>query len=190
MKNTDTREVIMISIRLSTKNLQTDYYPFILEPEARHLFLKELASHFTARTDLLDIQQHLDEILLTLDGQQTESYTFALTLPRMISITLDTCNACGKKQQWFRSLSACIAMDAGLSRPICLSISNAIPPVVQWTGLHASRVSTLTREMSAGNFPSCLITHAFHKRLSVLMQTRYTTLYYIRHICCYCADSK
>lgn len=55
MKNTDTREVIMISIRLSTKNLQTDYYPFILEPEARHLFLKELASHFTARTDLLDI---------------------------------------------------------------------------------------------------------------------------------------
>ena len=46
MKNTDTREVIMISIRLSTKNLQTDYYPFILEPEARHLFLKELASHF------------------------------------------------------------------------------------------------------------------------------------------------
>ena len=49
MKNTDTREVIMISIRLSTKNLQTDYYPFILEPEARHLFLKELASHFAAR---------------------------------------------------------------------------------------------------------------------------------------------
>lgn len=96
MKNTDTREVIMISIRLSTKNLQTDYYPFILEPEARHLFLKELASHFTARTDLLDIQQHLDEILLTLDGRQTESYTFALTLPRLISITLDTCNACGK----------------------------------------------------------------------------------------------
>lgn len=115
MKNTDTREVIMISIRLSTKNLQTDYYPFILEPEARHLFLKELASHFTARTDLLDIQQHLDEILLTLDGRQTESYTFALTLPRLISITLDTCNACGKNQQWFRSLSACIAMDAGLS---------------------------------------------------------------------------
>lgn len=72
MKNTDTREVIMISIRLSTKNLQTDYYPFILEPEARHLFLKELASHFAARTDLLDIQQHLDEILLTLDGRQTE----------------------------------------------------------------------------------------------------------------------
>lgn len=80
MKNTDTREVIMISIRLSTKNLQTDYYPFILEPEARHLFLKELASHFAARTDLLDIQQHLDEILLTLDGHQTESYTFALTV--------------------------------------------------------------------------------------------------------------
>ena len=101
MKNTDTREVIMISIRLSDKNLQADYYPFILEPEARHLFLKELASHFAARTDLLDIQQHLDEILLTLDGQQTESYTFALTLPRLISITLDTCNACGKNQQWF-----------------------------------------------------------------------------------------
>lgn len=189
MKNTDTREVIMISIRLSTKNLQTDYYPFILEPEARHLFLKELASHFAARTDLLDIQQHLDEILLTLDGRQTESYTFALTLPRLISITLDTCNACGKKRHWFHNLSACIAMDAGLSRPICLSISEAIPPIVQWTGLHAGRVSTLTREMAAGNSPSCLITHAFYKRLSPPMQARYTTLYYIRHICCYGAES-
>ena len=105
MKNTDTREVIMISIRLSDKNLQADYYPFILEPEARHLFLKELASHFAARTDLLDIQQHLDEILLTLDGQQTESYTFALTLPRLISITLDTCNACGKISSGF---AACL----------------------------------------------------------------------------------
>lgn len=188
MKNTDTREVIMISIRLSTKNLQTDYYPFILEPEARHLFLKELASHFAARTDLLDIQQHLDEILLTLDGQQTESYTFALTLPRLISITLDTCNACGKNQQWFRSLSACIAMDAGLSRPIRLFISDTIPPIIQWTGLHADRVSTLTQEMAVGNSPSCLITHALYKRLSPSIQSKYATLYYIRHICCYCAE--
>lgn len=188
MKNTDTREVIMISIRLSDKNLQADYYPFILKPEARHLFLKELTSHFATRTDLLDIQQHLDEILLTLDGHQTESYTFALTLPRLISITLDTCNACGKNQQWFRSLSACIAMDAGLSRPIRLFISDTIPPIIQWTGLHADRVSTLTQEMAAGNSHSCLITHALYKRLSPSIQSKYATLYYIRHICCYCAE--
>ena len=189
MKNTDTREVIMISIRLSSKNLQADYYPFILEPEARHLFLKKLTSCLAARDDLLDIHQHLEEILLTLDGHQTESYTFSLTLPHLIASILDACKACGKKQHWFHSLSACIAMDAGLSRPICLSISNAIPPVVQWTGLHAGRVSTLTREMAAGNSPSCLITHAFYKRLSPPMQARYTTLYYIRHICCYGAES-
>ncbi len=188
MKNTDTHEVIMISIRLSSKNLQADYYPFILEPEARHLFLKKLASHFAARTDLLNIQQHLDEILLTLDGHQAESYTFALTLPRLISTTLDTCNACAKSQQWFHSLSACVAMDAGLSRPIRLFISDTIPPIIQWTGLHAGRVSTLTREMTASHSPSCLITHALYKRLSPSIQSRYTTLYYLHHICCYCAE--
>lgn len=178
----------MISIRLSSKNLQADYYPFILEPEARHLFLKKLASHFADRADLLDIQQHLDEILLTLDGHQAESYTFALTLPRLISTTLDTCNAFAKSQQWFRSLSACIAMDAGLSRPIRLFFSDTIPPIIQWTGLHADRVSTLTREMVACYSPSCLITHALYKRLSPSIQSRYTTLYYLHHICCYCAE--
>ena len=109
---------------------------------------------FNPKTDILDIQQHLGEILLTLDGHQRESYTFALTLPHLISITLDTCNAYGKSQQWFRSLSACIAMDAGLSRPIRLFLSDTIPPIIQWTGLHADRVSTLTQEMAAGNAPS------------------------------------
>lgn len=189
MKNTDTREVIMISIRLSSKNLQADYYPFLLEPEARHLFLKKLASCLAARDDLLDIHQHLEEILLTLDSHQVESFAFALTLPHLIARILDACNACGKKRHWFHNLSACIAMDAGLSRPICLSISEAIPPIVQWTGLHAGRVSTLTREMSTGNSPSCLITHALYKRLSPSIQSKYATLYYIRHICCYGAES-
>lgn len=188
MKNTDTREVIMISIRLSSKNLQADYYPFLLEPEARHLFLKKLASCLAARDDLLDIHQHLEEILLTLDSHQVESFAFALTLPHLIARILDACNACGKKRHWFHNLSACIAMDAGLSRPICLSISEAIPPIVQWTGLHAGRVSTLTREMAASHSPSCLITHALYKRLSPSIQSRYTTLYYLHHICCYCAE--
>lgn len=188
MKNTDAREVIIISIRLSSKNLQADYYPFILEPEARHLFLKKLTSCLAARDDLLDIHQHLEKILLTLDGHQTESYTFSLTLPHLIASILDACNACGKNQQWFRSLSACIAMDAGLSRPIRLFISDTIPPIIQWTGLHADRVSTLTQEMATGNSPSCLITHALYKRLSPSIQSKYATLYYIRHICCYCAE--
>lgn len=188
MKNTDTREVIMISIRLSSKNLQADYYPFLLEPEARHLFLKKLASCLAARDDLLDIHQHLEEILLTLDSHQVESFAFALTLPHLIARILDACNACGKKRHWFHNLSACIAMDAGLSRPIRLFISDTIPPIIQWTGLHADRVSTLTKEMTAGNSPSCLITHALYKRLSPSIQSKYATLYYIRHICCYCAE--
>lgn len=67
-------------------------------------------------------------------------------------------------------------------------ISDTIPPIIQWTGLHADRVSTLTQEMTAGNSPSCLITHALYKRLSPSIQSKYATLYYIRHICCYCAE--
>ena len=178
----------MISIRLSSKNLQADYYPFLLEPEARHLFLKKLASCLAARDDLLDIHQHLEEILLTLDSHQVESFAFALTLPHLIARILDACNACAKSQQWFHSLSACVAMDAGLSRPIRLFISDTIPPIIQWTGLHADRVSTLTQEMAASHSPSCLITHALYKRLSPSIQSRYTTLYYLHHICCYCAE--
>ena len=90
--------------------------------------------------------------------------------------------------QIHQRLSSCIAMDAGLSRPIRLFISDTIPPIIQWTGLHADRVSTLTQEMAAGNSPSCLITHALYKRLSPSIQSKYATLYYIRHICCYCAE--
>lgn len=90
--------------------------------------------------------------------------------------------------QIHQRLSSCIAMDAGLSRPIRLFISDTIPPIIQWTGLHADRVSTLTQEMTAGNSPSCLITHALYKRLSPSIQSKYATLYYIRHICCYCAE--
>ena len=90
--------------------------------------------------------------------------------------------------QIHQRLSACIAMDAGLSRPIRLFISDTIPPIIQWTGLHADRVSTLTQEMAAGNSPSCLITHALYKRLSPSIQSKYATLYYIHHICCYCAE--
>lgn len=90
--------------------------------------------------------------------------------------------------QIHQRLSACIAMDAGLFRPIRLFISDTIPPLIQWTGLHADRVSTLTQEMAADNSPSCLITHALYKRLSPSIQSKYATLYYIRHICCYCAE--
>lgn len=90
--------------------------------------------------------------------------------------------------QIHQRLSACIAMDTGLSLPIRLFFSDTIPPIIQWTGLHADRVSTLTQEMTAGNFPSCLITHALYKRLSPSIQSKYATLYYIRHICCYCAE--
>ncbi len=93
-----------------------------------------------------------------------------------------------RNPQIHQRLSACIAMDAGLFRPIRLFISDTIPPIIQWTGLHADRVSTLTQEMTAGNSPSCLITHALYKRLSPSIQSRYATLYYIRHICCYCAE--
>ena len=42
--------------------------------------------------------------------------------------------------------------------------------------------------VAAGNSPSCLITHALYKRLSPSIQSKYATLYYIRHICCYCAE--
>lgn len=93
-----------------------------------------------------------------------------------------------RNPQIHQRLSACIAMDAGLSRPIRLFISDTIPPIIQWTGLHADRVSTLTQEMTAGNSPSCLITHALYKRLSPSIQSKYATLYYIHHICCYCAE--
>lgn len=93
-----------------------------------------------------------------------------------------------RNPQIHQRLSACIAMDAGLSRLIRLFISDTIPPIIQWTGLHADRVSTLTQEMTAGNSPSCLITHALYKRLSPSIQSKYATLYYIRHICCYCAE--
>lgn len=93
-----------------------------------------------------------------------------------------------RNPQIHQRLSACIAMDAGLSRPIRLFISDTIPPLIQWTGLHADRVSTLTQEMAADNSPSCLITHALYKRLSPSIQSKYATLYYIRHICCYCAE--
>lgn len=93
-----------------------------------------------------------------------------------------------RNPQIHQRLSACIAMDAGLSRPIRLFISDTIPPIIQWTGLHADKVSTLTQEMAAGNSPSCLITHALYKRLSPSIQSKYATLYYIRHICCYCAE--
>lgn len=93
-----------------------------------------------------------------------------------------------RNPQIHQRLSACIAMDAGLSRPIRLFISDTIPPIIQWTGLHADRVSTLTQEMAAGNSPSCLITHALYKRLSPSIQSKYATFYYIRHICCYCAE--
>lgn len=93
-----------------------------------------------------------------------------------------------RNPQIHQRLSACIAMDAGLSRPIRLFISDTIPPLIQWTGLHADRVSTLTKEMATGNSPSCLITHALYKRLSLSIQSKYATLYYIRHICCYCAE--
>lgn len=93
-----------------------------------------------------------------------------------------------RNSQIHQRLSACIAMDAGLSSPIRLFISDTIPPIIQWTGLHADRVSTLTQEMTAGNSPSCLITHALYKRLSPSIQSKYATLYYIRHICCYCAE--
>lgn len=93
-----------------------------------------------------------------------------------------------RNPQIHQRLSACIAMDAGLSRPIRLFISDTIPPIIQWTGLHADRVSTLTQEMAAGNSPSCLITHALYQRLSPSIQSKYATLYYIRHICCYCAE--
>ena len=93
-----------------------------------------------------------------------------------------------RNPQIHQRLSACIAMDAGLSRPIRLFISDTIPPIIQWTGLHADRVSTLTQEMTAANSPSCLITHALYKRLSPSIQSKYATLYYIRHICCYCAE--
>lgn len=93
-----------------------------------------------------------------------------------------------RNPQIHQRLSACIAMDTGLSRPIRLFISDTIPPIIQWTGLHADRVSTLTQEMAAGNSPSCLITHALYKRLSPSIQSKYATLYYICHICCYCAE--
>lgn len=93
-----------------------------------------------------------------------------------------------RNPQIHQRLSACIAMDAGLSRPIRLFISDTIPPIIQWTGLHADRVSTLAQEMATGNSPSCLITHALYKRLSPSIQSKYATLYYIRHICCYCAE--
>lgn len=93
-----------------------------------------------------------------------------------------------RNPQIHQRLSVYIAMDAGLSRPIRLFISDTIPPIIQWTGLHADRVSTLTQEMTAGNSPSCLITHALYKRLSPSIQSKYATLYYIRHICCYCAE--
>lgn len=87
-----------------------------------------------------------------------------------------------RNPQIHQRLSACIAMDAGLSRPIRLFISDTIPPIIQWTGLHADRVSTLTQEMAAGNSPSCLITHALYKRLSPSIQAKYATLYYIHII--------
>lgn len=93
-----------------------------------------------------------------------------------------------RNPQIHQRLSACIAMDAGLSRPIRLFISDTIPPIIQWTDLHADRVSTLTQETAAGNSPSCLITHALYKRLSPSIQSKYATLYYIHHICCYCAE--
>lgn len=93
-----------------------------------------------------------------------------------------------RNTQIHQRLSVYIAMDAGLSRPIRLFISDTIPPIIQWTGLHADRVSTLTQEMTAGNSPSCLITHALYKRLSPSIQSKYATLYYIRHICCYYAE--
>ena len=77
MKNTDTREVIMISIRLSDKNLQADYYPFILEPEARHLFLKELASSYPGHTVMIASTSEVSCPLWLCAGDH-EEYVFCV----------------------------------------------------------------------------------------------------------------
>lgn len=184
MKNTKS-EIVAISIRLITKNQSADYYPFIEEPEARHQFLKRVYQILVGSSALLDIKQHLNEIILIFDANDKNIHRFLSDFPNWLHKIRNDCNIYATEQHWSHTLDMRIAMDAGYSEPIRLFFPNYAFPITNWSGLHVDRVSNITKEMVNGNYPSFLITHALYKRLPLPMQEKFTTLYYIRHICCY-----
>lgn len=187
MKNTK-KSIIAISIRLVAKNQAPDYYPFIEAPKARYFFLRELYAYMENQEYCFSIQQHLDEIILVLDAENPNTYTSLPALHHHILQSRQTCNGYIQKHNWNYKLQVYIAADAGQSEKIILPASNRFPTMINWTGLHVDRVSTLTKEMSMGIYPSKIITHSLYKRLSSEEQKKYSTLYYIRHICCYSID--
>lgn len=189
MKNTKL-EIIAISIRLVTRNHSADYYPFIEEPEVRHQFLKRLYQILVGFPDLLDIKQHLNEIIIIFDAKDKNVYAFLSTFPNQLHEIQNDCNIYANEQHWSHTLDMYMALDAGYSEPIRLFFPNYAFPITNWSGLHVDRVSNITKEMLNGNYPSFLITHALYKRLPIPMQEKFSTLYYIRHICCYSLKKK
>ncbi len=184
MKNTN-QSIIAISIRLVAQNQAPDYYPFIEAPKARYFFLHELCTYMNNQKCCLSLQQHLDEIILILDAKNTTSFAYIPILQRFIQQSLQACNTYIQKNHWNYRLQAYIAADAGESEPIILPATKYFPTITNWSGLHVDRVSTLTKEISSGAYPTQIITHGFYKKLPAIEQEKYSTLYYIRHICCY-----
>lgn len=189
MKNTDS-EIIAVSLRLVTRNQAADFYPFIEEPEMRHQFLKRVYQILAGASALLDIKQHLNEVILIFDAKDKNIYSHLATLPEQLHDIRNACNAYAAEQHWAHALDIYMALDAGFSEPIRLFFPNYAFPVTNWSGLHVDRVSTISKEMANGTYPDVLLTHALYKRLPPAMQSQFSTLYYIRHICCYSHTKK
>lgn len=184
MKSTK-QSIIAISIRLIAKNQAPDYYPFIEASKVRYFFLRELYAYVESQEYCLSFEQHLDEIILVLDANADHVYSNLSVLYEHILQSVQASNNYIQKNQWNYKLQVYIAVDAGESEKMILPATKHFPAIINWTGLHVDRVSTLTREMISGSYPTFIITHSFYKRLSPTEQEKYSTLYYIRHICCY-----
>lgn len=184
------QSIIAISIRLVAQNQGPDFYPFIEAPQARYFFLHELYACMENQKHCLSVQQHLDEIILVLDAKMIDSYAYIPILNEFVLQSLLACNNYIQKNGWNYKLQAYIAADAGESEPIILPATTHYPAITNWSGLHIDRVSTLTKEMSSGTYPTRIITHSFYKRLPTIEQEKYSILYYIRHICCYSKQEK
>lgn len=178
------QKIIAVSIRLSSKNLSPDYYPFFEIPEARKYYMNNLYESLSPCHLCLDMKQLLNEIIIIWDGSKKGITNFLSYLSK-IEKALANLNDFCKAQKWSYSIKSHMALDSGMAQKLIIPPKGNIEACINWTGMHADRVSSLTNEMQNGKYPDLLITHSFYEVLPISLQKELTTLYYVRHICCY-----
>lgn len=184
MNNFDNTK-IFISLKLIPQRRDDTFFPFVHFQEACYIFLQKLYPLFQNSKNLEDIHPLLGEILLILSADTEKDFLHALYLFSSCRRILEQCNETCHQNEWNFSLDLVIAADAGRADKIIIPGAGPFPDSVAWTGIHEERASRISHAMEKGIHSGTLITHAFYKHLPEKAKEKYTTLYYIHHICCY-----